>query len=144
MSSAKQVLQNEAQHNTNIEVPAQPNPTPPGPPPMVLQNLLPLQGLVATTPAPQPTSTTPSASLPIEIGVHYLLALTTEEVNLQTRKNQYGSNIEPTDLSLSSTSNTTNIIFHLHPFPPLPPMWWVSNNATTRAAVSYNIVDDLA
>ena len=37
----------------------------------------------------------------------------------------------------------TNAPLQLPPF-PRPPIRWVFNNATARAAVSYNIVDDLA
>ena len=54
MGCAKQAIRNEVQHATNTTDQAQPNPTPQGPPPMVLQNPLPVQGLVATAPPPQP------------------------------------------------------------------------------------------
>ena len=110
---------------------------------MVLQNPLPLQGLVATTPIPPPAPAAPTADSPIGIGTHHLLALTTDEVNLQTRHNQYGSTAETTDPSVTSTSKATNIPLHLPPFPPHPPIWRVANNATARAAMSYSIVDDL-
>ena len=38
MDPSKQFIQNEAQRGTNAVAQAQPNPTPLGPPPMVLQN----------------------------------------------------------------------------------------------------------
>ena len=67
----------------------------------------------------------------------------TEEVNLQTRWNQYGTKTKPADTSVTSTSKTTNAPLQLPPF-LRPPIHQVANNATTRAVVNYNIVDDLA
>ena len=122
MGHAKQVLQNEAQHGINVTVQYQPNPAPPGPPPMVLQNPLPLQGLVATINMPPPAPAAPAAASPTEIGVHHLLAMTTDEVNLQTRWNQYGSTTKTADPLAESTSKATNIPLHLPPFTPRPPM----------------------
>ena len=52
---------------------------------MVLQNPLPVQGLVATAPPPQPNPNALGAPPMVETGVHHLLAMTIEEVNLQTR-----------------------------------------------------------
>ena len=143
MGHAKQAIRNEVQHATNTTNQAQPNSPPQGPPPMVLQNPLPVQGLVVTTPPPQPNPNALGAPPMGEIGFHHLLAMTTEEVNLQTRGNQYGTNIEPADTSTTSTYKITNAPLQLPPF-PCPPICQVSNNATTRASVSYNIVDDLA
>ena len=88
MSHAKQAIQNEAQQAANAVNHAQPNPVPQGPPPMVLQNPLLVQGLVGTTPPPQPNPNASGAPPMAETGVHHLLAMTTEEVNLQTRQNQ--------------------------------------------------------
>ena len=85
MGHAKQAIRNKVQHATNTMDQAQPNPAPQGPPPMVLQNPLPVQGLVATAPPPQPIPNTLGAPPMAEIGVHHLLAMTTKEVNLQTR-----------------------------------------------------------
>ena len=68
---------------------------------MVLQNPLPVQGLVATTLSPQPNPNASGAPLTIETGVHHLLAMTIEEVNLQTIRNKYGTNTE-----LANTSAT--------------------------------------
>ena len=73
---------NEIQHATNTTAPTQPNSAPLGHAPMVLQNQLLVQGLVETTPTSQPNPTTLVAPLIAETGVHHLLALTTEEVNL--------------------------------------------------------------
>ena len=110
---------------------------------MVLQNPLPVQGLVATAPPPQPNPNASGAPPMTETCVHHLLAMTTEEVNLQTRRNQYRTNTEPADTSATSTSKTTNAPLQLPPFLH-PPIHQVSNNATTRAAISYSIMDDLA
>ena len=85
MGCAKQAIRNKVQHATDTMDQAQPNPAPPGPPPMVLQNPLLVQGLVATASPPQPNPNAPRAPPTIEIGVHHLLAMTTEEVNLQTK-----------------------------------------------------------
>ena len=63
-----------------MAAPAQPNSAPPGPPPMVLQNPFPFQGLVSTTPTPHPNA--PGAPPTAKTGVHHLLSMTTEEVNL--------------------------------------------------------------
>ena len=76
MGSAKKAIQYEVQHATNTTTLAQPNPAPPSPPPMVLQNPLPVQGLVATAPAHQPNPTTLAAPPLAEIDVHHMLALT--------------------------------------------------------------------
>ena len=89
---------------TNTMDQAQPNPAPQGHPPMVLQNPLPVQGLVATAPPPQPNTNAPRAPPMAETGVHHLLAMTTEEVNLQNRQNKYKTNTEPVDTSAASTS----------------------------------------
>ena len=113
MGHAKQVLQSESQRGTNAEAQSQPNLASLGPPPMVLQNPLPLQGLVATAPMPPPSLVAP----PTETVVHHLLAMTTNKVNLQTRQNQYGSNTKTYEPSAASMSNATNIPLHL-PTPP--------------------------
>ena len=52
---------------------------------MVLQNPLLVQGLVATAFPPQPNPNAPGAPPMVETGVHHLLAMKTEEVNMQTR-----------------------------------------------------------
>ena len=54
---------------------------------MVLQNPLPVQGLVETAPPPQPNPNALGAPPMGETGVHHLLAMTIEEVNLQTKHN---------------------------------------------------------
>ena len=41
-------------------------------------------------------------------------------------------------------SKATNTPLHLPPFPPCPPIRWFANKIMARAAVSYNIMDDLA
>ena len=85
MGRAKQAIRNEVQHATNTTDQAQPNPTPPGPPPMLLQNPLPVQGLVAIAPPSQPNPNALGAPPMEKTGVDHLLAMTTEEVYLQTR-----------------------------------------------------------
>ena len=87
---------------------------------MVLQNPLPVQGLVATAPPPQPNPNTPGAPPTAETGVHHLLAMTTEKVNLRTRRNQYETNTEPTDTLAASMSKIVNAPLQLPPFPRPP------------------------
>ena len=83
MGHTKQAIHNEVQHAPNMAAQTQHNPAPLGPLPMVLQNPLLVQGLVATAPTPQPNPNT-SGEPPIsETGVHHLLAMKIEEVNLQ-------------------------------------------------------------
>ena len=143
MGRTKQAIWNEVQHATNTKNQAQPKPTPQGPPPMVLQNPLLVQGFVETAPPPQHNPKALGAPPMAEIGVHHLLAMTIEEVNLQTRQNQYRTNTKHADPSAASTSKTTNAPLQLPPF-PCPPIRRVTNNTMARAAVSYNIMDDLA
>ena len=87
MGRTKQAIWNEVQQDANATNQAQPNPTPQGPPPMVLQNPLPVQGLVETATPPQANPNDPGAPPIAETGVHHLMTMTTEEVNLQTRRN---------------------------------------------------------
>ena len=79
-----------------------------------------VQGLVATTPPPQPNPNALGAPPTAETSVHHLLAMTTEEVNLQTRRNQYGTTSKPTDTSMTSTSKSVNAPLQLPPFPHPP------------------------
>ena len=87
MNHAKQAIQNEAQQATNATHESRTNLAPQGPPPMVLQNPLPVQGLLATAPPPQPNPNAPGAPPMAETGVHHLLAMMTKENNLQNRCN---------------------------------------------------------
>ena len=82
MGRTKQAIRNEVQHVINTTDQAQPNLTPQGPPPMVLQNSLLVQGLVGTTSPPKPNPNALGAPPTAKIGVHHLMAMTTEEVNL--------------------------------------------------------------
>ena len=82
MGRSKQAIHNEVQQAANAANQAQPNPAPQGPPLMVLQNPMPVQGLVATEPTPQANPNALGAPPAAEIGVHHLLAMTTKEVNL--------------------------------------------------------------
>ena len=84
---------------------------------MVLQNPLPFQGLVATTPLTQAKLNALGAPPMAETGVHHLLAMMTEEVNLQTRWNQYGTTTEPADMSATSMSKSVNVPLQLPLFP---------------------------
>ena len=85
MGRAKQAIQNKVQQAANATNQAQPNPAPQGPPPMVLQNPLPVQGLVVIAPPPQANPNALGAPPMAKTGVHHLLTMTTEKVNLQTR-----------------------------------------------------------
>ena len=76
---------------------------------MVLQNPLPVQGLVAIAAPPQATPNAPGAPPTVETGVHHLMTMTTEEVNLQTRRNQHDTTTKHVDSSAASTSKTTNL-----------------------------------
>ena len=82
MARSKQAIQNETQQVANAPNQAQPNQAPQGPPPMVLQNPLLVQGLVATAPPPQANPNAPGALPTTKIGVHHMMTMTTEEVNL--------------------------------------------------------------
>ena len=96
MARIQQLLQNDNQRDPNAAAPAQPNLVPPGPPPMVLQNPLPHQGMVATQPLAPPDPVAPTVAPPAKVGVHHLMKLSSE-VNLHTRCNQYGSPLEIID-----------------------------------------------
>ena len=73
MDHIQQRLQNDSQSDPSKYSSAQPNLAPPGPLPMVFQNPLPHQGMVATQPldpqAPITTITTQSANA----GVHHFM-----------------------------------------------------------------------
>ena len=117
----------------------------PSPPSMVLQNPLPHQWLVSTTPLSPRAPATP----PVETGVHHLMTLSTKEVNLQTQCIQYFSTTATANPSTSFTSNTSNMPLHL-PMPPIDrvakgpqfPIRHITNNETTWAALNHSIVDD--
>ena len=83
MARVQQLLQNENQRDPNADASAQPNLAPPGPSPMVLQNLLPHQGMVATQPLAPPTLAAPDAAPPTEASIHHIITLS-YEVNIQT------------------------------------------------------------
>ena len=85
MARAKQAIQNEAQQAANAPTQSQPNQAPQRPSPMVLQNPLLVQGLVATTPPPQANPNALGAPPTVETGVHHVMTMTTEEINLQNR-----------------------------------------------------------
>ena len=71
--------------------------------------------------------------------------MTNEEVNLQTKKNQYETNTKTPDRETTSTSNTANVPLHLPPpAGPHLPIKRLANNTTARAAVNYSIINDLA
>ena len=76
---------------------------------MVLQNPLPVQGLVVIAPPPQANPNTLGAPPTVETGVHHMLTMITEEVNLHIKRNQYGTTTEPADSSATSISKTTHL-----------------------------------
>ena len=150
------LLQAENQYKTNIVALAQPNPTPHDPPPMVLQNPLPNQGMVATQPLVQQNTTNTSLSEPIDNGVHHLMTLSSD-FKLQTRCNQYGCTTETINPSIESTSTTLDMSLHLsRPSTngtakvPRFPLHRVVTNPTTRATLNVrvhpyiiNIIDNI-
>ena len=137
---------NQCQPNGATSAPKKP--TPQGPPYMVLQNPLSNQGVVETQPLVQQNTATTSSSQPIYPGVHHIMTLSSD-VNLQTRRNQYGSTMETINPFVESTSTTLYMSLHL-PRPPMDrtakvprfPLHRVTNNPTARAALNYSIVDE--
>ena len=81
MNHILHLLQTDNQHDPNGATPTHQKPTPPGPPPMVLQNPLPHQGMVETQPLVPQTFTTTSTAQPIDPGVYQLMKLSSD-VNL--------------------------------------------------------------
>ena len=117
---------------------------------MVLQNPLPNQGMVATQPLVQQNTATTSLSHLIVTGVYHIMKLS-YDVNLHSRKNQYGSTTTTINTSTKYTSTALDMSLHLPRLPtdqtsniPRFPMHHVVNNPTARVALNYNIVDDLA
>ena len=127
----------------------QPNLAPQGPPPMVLQNPLQNQGMFVTQTLVQRNTATTYAGQPINLGVHHLMALSSD-VNLQTRCNQYGSTTKTINPSTTSTSTSLNMSLQFM-IPPMDGIFkvlrsslrHVANNPTTRAAFNYSLVDEL-
>ena len=64
---------------------------------------------------PPPTPAAITAPPPTKTGVYHLLAMTAEEANLQTQRNQYISTTKTTNPSATSMSNTTNTPLNLPP-----------------------------
>ena len=149
MNHVHHLIQIDNDHALNVVAQDQLNPTPLIPLAMVIQNPLPNQGMVATQPLLPQTPAPTLADPPIDPGVHHLMTLSSD-VNLQTRRNQYGSTIETVNPCMPSTSTTLNMSLHLS----IPPMnrtakvlWFtlhhVMNNSTSRETLNYSIVDDL-
>ena len=84
-------------------------------------------------------------------GTHHLLMMSSDEVNLQTRRNQYGSTSEAPPADKPTNAHPTDQALRIPP-PPLDgapkaprfPLRRINNNPNARAASNYNIVDDLA
>ena len=126
------------------------NPTPQGPPPMVLKNPLSNQGMVSNQLLAPQNPTTTYAAQPIDPIVHHLITLSFN-FNLNTQRNQYGYTTESINPSAASRSTTLDMYLHL----PRPPMdvtakvsWFslrhITNNATAIYALNYTIVNGLA
>ena len=88
---------------------------------------------------------------PSDSGTHHLLMMSSDEVNLQTRRNQYGSTPEAQPAHTPTNTHPTDQSLRIPP-PPLDgapkaprfPLRRINNNPNARAASNYNIVDDLA
>ena len=78
MARVQQLLQNDSQRDPNAVAPSPPNPKPPGPPHMMLQNPLPHQGMVATQPLAPPAPAAFASAPPIEAGVDRLMMLSSK------------------------------------------------------------------
>ena len=84
-------------------------------------------------------------------GTHHLLMMSSDEVNLQTRRNQYGSTSESPPADKPINAHPTDQALRIPP-PPLDgapkaprfPLRRINNNPNAWAASNYNIVDDLA
>ena len=138
---------------------APPNSPQPQQPPLVLQNPLPTQGVVNTEPLAPPQTNAPTQQITyaapdqpmFDSGTHHLLMMSSDEVNLQTRRNQYGSTPEVPPANKSTNTHPTDQALCIPP-PPLDgapkaprfPLRRINNNPNARAASNYNIVDDLA
>ena len=120
----------------------QPNPTAQGPFPMVLQNLLQNQGMVATQPLVQQNTTTTYSIQHIYHGVHHLITLSSK-ANLQTRHNRYGSAMKIINPFIESTSTALDMSLHL-PIPPIDatskvpkfPLHRIVNNPAARPTLT--------
>ena len=116
---------------------------------MVIQNPLLNQGMVATQPLVPQNTATASSIQPVDPGVHHLMTLSFD-VNLQTRRNQYGSTMETIIPSTKYTSTTIYMSLHFLRTPtngttkfPKFPLHRVVNNPTTISSLNYSIFDDL-
>ena len=77
--------------------------------------------------------------------------MSSEEINLQTRRNQYGSTPEAPPVDTPTNAHPTDQALRIPP-PPLDgapkaprfPLRRINNNPNAQAASNYNIVDDLA
>ena len=77
--------------------------------------------------------------------------MSSDEVNLQTRRNQYGSTHEAPPTNTPTNAHATDEALRIPPPPldgvPKAPCFLllhINNNPNARAASNYNIVDDLA
>ena len=137
-----------------------PNPPQPQQPPLVLQNPLPTQGVVNTQPLAPPQANAPTQQLitytapdqpMLDSGTHHLLMMSSDEINLQTRRNQYGSTPEAPPADTPTNAHPTDQALRIPP-PPLDgaprvprfPLHRINSNPNARAVSNYNIVDDLA
>ena len=84
-------------------------------------------------------------------GTHHLLMMSSADVNLQTRRNQYGSTHEDPPANKNTNAHPTDQTLRIPPVPldgaskaPRFPLRRINNNPNARAASNYNIVDDLA
>jgi hypothetical protein len=122
------------------------------PPPVVLQNPIPHQGVMNTQqemhPAPPQMGQYPNPGTPTD---HTILLTSEEEVLLQTRSRQYNAPPDSAPTTSEAAPVTTGpplMIPHPNTEPPLHipriPLRRNVNNPQARAAHNYSLVDDLA
>ena len=160
MERVRKLWAKDARRQGQAAPQAPPNPPQPQQPPLVLQNPLPTQGVVNTEPLAPPQANVPkqqqityvAPDQPMfDSGTHHLLMMSSDEVNLQTWRNQYGSTHEAPPADKPTNAHPTDQALRIPP-PPLEgtpkaprfPLLRINNNPNARAASNYNIVDDLA
>jgi hypothetical protein len=122
------------------------------PPPKMLQNPIPHQGVMSTQqemhPAPPQMGQYQNLGTPVD---HTILLTSEEEILLQTHSRQYCTPPKPTPTTSEAVPGTTGpplMIFCPNTETPLwiprIPLRWNVNNPQARTTNNYSLVDDLA